>query len=105
MITKTSDSSQSYLKLGPVRFVNSDCEPNCDYDFSCQDTTIVRLRTLKTIHENMEINVMYGPEFFDEDECCCLTCQFTRPQNDRSFPDNLTELPGKTRKLSRNFFG
>ena len=91
VITKTSDLSQSYLMLGPVRFVNSDCEPNCEYDFSCQDTTIVRLRTLKTIHENMEINVMYGPEFFDEEECCCLTCQFKRPQNDRSFPDNLTD--------------
>ena len=74
-----------------MRFVNSDCEPNCEYDFPCQDPTIVRLRTLKTVHENMENNLMYGPELFDEEECCCLTCQFTRPQNDLSFPDNLTD--------------
>ena len=28
------------LLLGPVRFVNSDCEPNCEYDFSSESEII-----------------------------------------------------------------
>ena len=47
VIQKSSDRSKSYLMLGPIRFLNSDCEPICEYDFSSQDTYLVRLRTLK----------------------------------------------------------
>ena len=45
VIQKTSDKNSSYLMLGPIRFINSDCEPNAEYDFSSQDKTLVRLRT------------------------------------------------------------
>ena len=74
IIRKSSDSSQLFLMLGPVRFINSDCEPNCEYDFSSLDTSLVRIRTLKPIRTNEEIFVKYGPEFFDVSECKCSTC-------------------------------
>ena len=34
VVKKTSDLNKSFLMLGPIRFVNSDCDPNCEYDFS-----------------------------------------------------------------------
>ena len=43
--------------LGPIRFINSDCEPNCEYDFSSLDKTLVRLRTLKKLETNDEVLV------------------------------------------------
>ena len=36
-------TGQQLLLLGPIRFVNSDCNPNCEYDFS-SDCGIVQLR-------------------------------------------------------------
>ena len=43
--------------LDPIRFINSDCEPNCEYDFSSLDKTLVRLRTLKKLKTNDEVLV------------------------------------------------
>ena len=47
IIQKSRDASQLFLMLGPVRFINSNCEPNCEYDFSSLDTSLVRIRTIK----------------------------------------------------------
>ena len=30
VIQKNSDRSKPYLMLGPIRFLNSDCETNCE---------------------------------------------------------------------------
>ena len=90
--------------LGPTRFVNSDCHPNCDYDFT-SDADIVRIRALRSIRSGDEITVKYGEAFFDSKECLCKTCLEKDPiigegdpilrnssQNHGAFlPDTLTE--------------
>ena len=75
IVTRTKGRSKKkiQLMLGPIRFVNSDCDPNCEYDFSsCHK--IVRLRSLKTLKTGEEVTVKYGDEYFDKAECRCLTC-------------------------------
>ena len=74
VIQKTSDKNSSYPMLGPIRFIISDCEPNAKYDFSSQDKTLVRLRTLKKIKPGDEVFVKYGEHFFAKNECQCKTC-------------------------------
>ena len=74
VIRKISDSSQLFLMLGPLKFNNSDCEPNCEYKFSSLDTFVVRIQVLKPIRTNEKFFVKYGPEFFDVSECKCPTC-------------------------------
>ena len=73
MITRKS-SSREYLLLGPVRFINSDCDPNCEYEFTSDDD-IVRIRTLKKIKPGDEVTVKYGDEFFAANTCQCRTCE------------------------------
>ena len=67
-------SGKQLILLGPVRFVNSDCEPNCEYDFS-SDSGIVQLRVKKRLNPGDEVFVKYGPDFFELNECRCRTCQ------------------------------
>ena len=74
VIYKVSDRETAYLMLGPIRFINSDCEPNCEYDFSSLDKTLVRLRTLKKLKTNDEVLVQYSDDFFSNHECKCRTC-------------------------------
>ena len=74
VIYKVSDKETAYLMLGPIRFINSDCEPNCEYDFSSLDKTLVRLRTLKKLKTNDEVLLKYNDDFFSNHECKCRTC-------------------------------
>ena len=99
-----SSSEKENLMLGPTRFVNSDCHPNCDYDFT-SDADIVRIRALRSIRSGDEITVKYGEAFFDSKECLRKTCLEKDPiigegdpilrnssQNHGAFlPDTLTE--------------
>ena len=39
-------TGRELLMLGPLRFVNSDCNPNCEYDFT-SDSKVVRLEQNK----------------------------------------------------------
>ena len=61
-------TGQQLLLLGPLRFVNSDCCPNTEYDFA-SDMGIVQLRVKKKICPGDEIFVKYGPEFFETNAC------------------------------------
>ena len=74
VIYKVSDKETAYLMLGPIRFMNSDCEPNCEYDFSSLDKTLVRLCTLKKLKTNDEVLVKYSDDLFSNNECKCRTC-------------------------------
>ena len=60
--------------MGPVRFVNSDYNPNCEYDCSSV-SGVVQLRTKKRISSNSEILVKYWPEFFEQNFFKCQTCE------------------------------
>ena len=83
VIQKISSPGVSFLMLGPVRFVNSDCDPNAVYDFS-SDLKVVKLRAIKSIYPNTEILVKYSEDFFESFSCLCATCeQSTSLENSR----------------------
>ena len=66
-------TGKQLLLLGPVRFLNSDCSPNCEYDFSSV-SSVVQLRIKKRINPGDELFVKYGAEFFELNSCLCRTC-------------------------------
>ncbi|XP_075264000.1 uncharacterized protein LOC142355849 [Convolutriloba macropyga] len=72
-VMSSERTGKQLILLGPMRFINSDCSPNCEYDFS-SETGIVQLRVKKRINPGEEIFVKYGPDFFDKNSCLCRTC-------------------------------
>ena len=66
-------TGENQLLLGPVRFINSDCNPNCEYDF-CNDQNVVRLRTKRKLQPKDEILVKYSDSFFENNTCLCRSC-------------------------------
>ena len=67
--------------LGSVRFLNSDCDPNCRYNFDRTDK-VVQIETFKTITPGDELLVKYSKEFFDDEECCCATSKAKKAASD-----------------------
>ena len=72
-VMSSERTGKQLLLLGPMRFVNSDCSPNCEYDFS-SDSGIVQLRVKKRIYPGDEVFVKYGADFFEFNSCLCRTC-------------------------------
>ena len=54
--------------------MNSDCNPNAEYDFSSEDG-IIQIRVKRRIKPGDEIFVKYGPHFFEFNACLCRTCE------------------------------
>ena len=73
-IMSSERTGKQFILLGPIRFVNSDCEPNAEYDFSSEDG-IIQLRVKRRIKPGDEIFVKYGPHFFEFNACLCRTCE------------------------------
>ena len=73
-IMSSERTGKQFILLGPVWFVNSDCDPNAEYDFSSEDG-IVQLRVKRRIKPGDEIFVKYGPHFFEFNACLCRTCE------------------------------
>ena len=91
VIRKKSTPGVSFLMLGAVRFVNSDCNPNAEYDFG-SDQKVVKLRSLKTIFPGTEILVKYSDDFFECYSCHCSTCKLSSSAFDTLnglYADNL----------------
>ena len=85
VIKKTSQNNpQDFPMLGPVRFVNSDCNPNCEYYFTSQQR-VVRIKTLTKVKSGDEIVVKYGAEFFEAEQ--------NLPTEVPLVPANSSELP------------
>ena len=55
-VMSSERTGEQLLLLGHIKFVNSHCAPNCEYDFS-SDLGIVQLRVRKRIHPGEEIFV------------------------------------------------
>ncbi|KAF9301007.1 Histone-lysine N-methyltransferase set9 [Mortierella antarctica] len=79
---KTSDFSVirtsrrgTCLFLGPARFVNHDCDPNCN--FMPVGADVICFKALKSIDINEEITTYYGDNYFGvgNQECLCATCE------------------------------
>ena len=76
--------------LGSIRFLNSDCNPNCRYNFDRTDK-VVQLETLKRITPGDELLVKYSEEFFDDEECLCSTCTAKKVTSDTFTPLKFSE--------------
>ena len=76
-VMSSQRTNEQLLLLGPMRFVNSDCSPNCAYNFSGDDG-LVKLDVRRRISPGDEIFVKYGPEFFELNACRCRTCHYEK---------------------------
>ncbi|KAG0333472.1 Histone-lysine N-methyltransferase set9 [Podila humilis] len=99
---KTSDFSViktsrrgTCLFLGPARFVNHDCDPNCNFMSGGAD--VIYFRALRSIGVNDEITTYYGDNYFGigNQECLCATCERLgqgryRSHNEAVLPLELT---------------
>ena len=79
-VMSSERTGETLLLLGPLRFLNSDCEPNCEYDYS-SDSGIVQLRVRRRVNPGDELFVKYGPEFFEANACRCRTCDLKRKED------------------------
>ncbi|KAI8391235.1 uncharacterized protein BYT42DRAFT_490179 [Radiomyces spectabilis] len=63
------------LFLGPARFVNHDCDSNCKFIASGQNT--ITFKVIKEIKCGEELTSFYGKHYFGENncECRCVTCE------------------------------
>ena len=65
---------ESYLLLGPIRFINHDCSPNVQFDIKGDN---VQVTVIRNIGFGEEILVDYGPHYFGlkNEDCLCSTCE------------------------------
>ncbi|KAF9534092.1 hypothetical protein CPB83DRAFT_805179 [Crepidotus variabilis] len=104
------------LILGPFRFANSDCNPNCQF-MAIPQSHAFTLVTLVEVKKGQSITVKYSDDdsYFGHGECRCGTCSGEAPQAKRQKIQNpvtngrkLTRRGGareKRRKLLESFRG
>ena len=62
-VVRKNTTGETVLMLGPMRFINSDCEPKCEDDFS-STSGVVKLRVKRPLRKNDEVTVKYREDFF-----------------------------------------
>lgn len=74
-VIRSARKGCSQLLLGPARFVNHDCDPNCEFHRLGQSQMV--FRCLRDVGLNEEITTYYGDNYFELDnaECMCRTCE------------------------------
>ncbi|KAK7207694.1 hypothetical protein BZA70DRAFT_22406 [Myxozyma melibiosi] len=67
---------ESCLMLGPCRFVNHDCDPNCRF-IAQGGNGVVAVMSTRKINLGEEITVSYAENYFGKKnrECMCATCE------------------------------
>ncbi|KAJ3028692.1 hypothetical protein HDV00_010093 [Rhizophlyctis rosea] len=77
MWTSSADS-YSYF-LGPARFVNHDCQANCEFIPIGRGTQedLITFKVLRHIKAGEEITTSYGTDYFEDKNaaCMCETCE------------------------------
>lgn len=90
MLSKRCNASM--LLLGPIAFVNHDCESNCAY--TSLNKNLVGLTAIRDIQIGEEITTYYGDDYFGEKNtfCECVTCEKKLKKNKLS---NVCDQSGK----------
>lgn len=57
------------LFMGPARFVNHDCKPNCEF---LPQGNLITFKVIKPIAIDTEITCFYGNDYFGVGNCDCL---------------------------------
>ncbi|CAH1721188.1 unnamed protein product [Aphis gossypii] len=68
-------NKKDYIFLGPIAFVNHDCQPNLEWYSRTKKLSCVK--TVCNIYKGQELTVFYGRDFFGMNncECQCVTCE------------------------------
>ncbi|KAJ1955121.1 histone lysine methyltransferase Set9, partial [Dispira parvispora] len=85
------------LFLGPARFVNHDCHPNCR--FIPMPGQTVSFRVVRDIAVGEEITTSYGDDYFgfQNIDCLCVSCQ---KLGQGAFQSTSSEVPLPSPRLS-----
>lgn len=92
-VIRSARKGCSQLLLGPARFVNHDCDPNCEFHRLGQSQMV--FKCLRDIGLNEEITTYYGDNYFEweNSECMCKTCE------DRGKGFFSSEVPIKSEEI------
>ncbi|KAF8319590.1 uncharacterized protein EI90DRAFT_2903761, partial [Cantharellus anzutake] len=73
-VVQIMGGNSSMLFLGPARFVNHDCNPNCELE---RKDKVMRFKVRRLIKAPEEITCFYADDYFGPGncECLCETCQ------------------------------
>jgi len=91
------------LILGPFRFANHDCSPNCQI-MPIPNSYAYTLCTLREIQAGESITVNYATDgsYFGDKPCGCATCNPNKPPIAKKRPLDLSKfLPNPNGKKSR----
>lgn len=68
-------NKKDYIFLGPIAFVNHDCQPNLEWYSRTKKLSCVK--TVCNIYKGQELTVFYGRHFFglNNCDCRCVTCE------------------------------
>lgn len=86
----TSRMKGTSVLLGPARFVNHDCDPNCKFITTNKDN--ITIMAIRNIAMGEEITIKYSEDYFGDNncECLCQTCE-SRAQNGFALAGKKTE--------------
>ncbi|UZJ51413.1 hypothetical protein CBS101457_000733 [Exobasidium rhododendri] len=108
-VIRSARKGCSQLLLGPARFVNHDCEPNCEFHRLGPSQMV--FKCLRNIGLNEEITTYYGDNYFEvgNAECLCRTCEvrgkgaFSLPESMSLEEDTTSTLTSASSQQEREF--
>ncbi|KAJ8687662.1 hypothetical protein QAD02_023456 [Eretmocerus hayati] len=102
-VMKSSKTGENLLMLGPLSFINHDCNPNCVYNSEPQDH--ISLRMIRDVTEGEELLCYYGDGYFGRDnaDCKCSTCM-NKPKSDEALEhiEEIEPAPPESVSFSRD---
>ncbi|TFK69900.1 hypothetical protein BDN72DRAFT_959213 [Pluteus cervinus] len=103
VIRSQPGATDKKLILGPIRFVNHDCKPNCQIQYT-PDSQACTLRTLREIQPDEMLTISYEADGYFEPpkaaggECNCASCCPRIPKPDNPGQLSASADTGKKRR-------
>ena len=106
-IVMSSRKKTPSLFLGPARFANHDCDANARLTTTGSDG--MQIVAVRNIHQDEEITVTYGEDYFGNEncECLCRSCELSGQGGWTVPPESLTNdsIPLPSREESNGPYG